>query len=202
MLIYQKHLRSVAIKIGRRRICFAQCFSIVSENAQKGHRPLTKEQKQRTFIAFKPDCLQRNLCGEIMSRFERKGFKLCGIKLTRPTRELAQKHYAEHSDKPFFERACRFICSGPVVATVWEGLDVVQITRKMIGSTNPVESGVGTIRGDYASHFRRNLVHGSDSVDSAEREIALWFEESEVSPHFFHFFFQKRHRLSYKISQN
>ncbi len=149
-------------------------------NAQVGHRPLTDAQRQRTFIALKPDCVQRNLCGEVLGRFERKGFKMRALKLVLPSRELAEAHYAEHRDKSFFPRACRFLCSGPVVATVWEGLDVIAVTRKQIGATNPVDSAVGTIRGDFASHFRRNLVHGSDSVESAEREIALWFRDEEV----------------------
>jgi len=151
-----------------------------SPDAQAAHRPLSEELRQRTLIALKPDCVQRNLCGDVLGRFERKGFKMQGLKLVQPTRALAEEHYAEHRDKPFFERACRFLCSGPVVASVWEGLEVISISRKIIGSTNPTDSAVGTIRGDYASHFRRNLVHGSDSIESAEREIALWFDEDEV----------------------
>ena len=154
--------------------------SVSDRNAQEGHRPLSADLQERTFLALKPDCVQRNLCGTVLGRFEQKGFKMKAIKMVLPTRELAEAHYAEHAGKPFFERACRFLCSGPVVASVWEGKDIVPVSRKLIGATDPVESAVGTIRGDYASHFRRNLVHGSDSVESAEREISLWFESHEV----------------------
>lgn len=149
-------------------------------NAQAGHRALAPLQTERTFLAIKPDGVQRGLVGEIIARFERKGFKLCALKMMKPTRGLAEAHYAEHAQRPFFQRACRFMCSGPVVAMVWEGLNVIGTSRKMIGPTDPHACQAGTIRGDLGNHFRRNLIHGSDSVESAGAEIKLWFGEEEV----------------------
>jgi len=115
-----------------------------------------------------------------MSRFENKGFKLQGIKMVNPTREKAEAHYAEHKDRPFFPRPCRFLCSGPCVAMVWQGQDIITTARRMVGPTDPSEAPPGTIRGDYGAHFRRNLIHGSDSIDTAELEIKLWFEADEI----------------------
>lgn len=135
---------------------------------------------ERTFIACKPDSLQRALLGEVFGRFERRGFQLCALKLLVPSRSLVEAHYEEHRGKAFFERACVFMASGPVVASVWEGRGAVSACRAMIGVTEPLESAPGTIRGDFGVHWRRNLVHGSDSVDSAEREINLWFEPHEL----------------------
>eukprot|EP00466_Bigelowiella_natans_P001186 jgi/Bigna1/57967/fgenesh1_pm.43_\ len=128
----------------------------------------------------KPDGVQRGLVGEVISRFERKGFKLCGVKMAAPTRAQAEAHYEEHKGKPFFPRPCRFLTGGPVVAMVWEGLGVVTVSRKMIGPTNPEDAAPGTIRGDFAAHFRRNIVHGSDSPEAAAREIGQWFSTEEV----------------------
>eukprot|EP00300_Choanocystis_sp_HF-7_P000406 c10327_g1_i2.p1 GENE.c10327_g1_i2~~c10327_g1_i2.p1 ORF type:complete len:224 (+),score=31.05 c10327_g1_i2:55-726(+) len=158
----------------------ARVRGLCSKNPQFGHRPLTPEQRERTLIVLKPDTVQRGLVGQITTRFENKGFKVCGLKITTPTRELAEKHYAVHKDKPFFPRACRFLCSGPCVAMVWEGLDVVATLRMMLGPTNPAKCPPGTIRGDFASHFRRNLVHASDSVESAQTEIGIWFQPNEL----------------------
>lgn len=149
-------------------------------NTQAGHRPLSEAQRERTLLLVKPDGVQRGLVGDIVSRFEKRGFKLSGLKMLNPTRALAEAHYAEHKDKSFFPRPCRFLCSGPVVAMVWEGQDIVQISRAMVGPTNPADCAPGTIRGDFGAHFRRNLVHGSDAPDTAEREIKLWFDESEI----------------------
>jgi nucleoside-diphosphate kinase len=136
---------------------------------------------ERTFIAIKPDGVQRALVSTILKRFEDKGFKLVGLKLMQVSRELAETHYGEHKGKPFFDGLVGFITSGPVVAFVLEGKDVVTTARKMIGATKPSDSATGTIRGDYGIDIGRNIIHGSDSPESAEREIALWFKPEELS---------------------
>lgn len=136
---------------------------------------------ERTFIMIKPDGVQRNLVGEVVSRFERKGFTLVGMKLMSVSRELAEKHYDVHKDKPFFGGLVDFITSGPVVAMVWEGDGVVASARMIIGATNPISSPPGTIRGDFGITIGRNLIHGSDAVETAQREIALWFHEAELT---------------------
>lgn len=135
---------------------------------------------ERTFIMVKPDGVQRNLIGEVISRFEAKGFTLVGLKLLSVSRELAEKHYDVHKDKPFFNSLVDFIISAPVAAMVWEGNDVVTSARKLIGATNPISAEPGTIRGDYGVNIGRNLIHGSDAVETAQREIALWFSEDEL----------------------
>ncbi|CAI9765139.1 unnamed protein product [Fraxinus pennsylvanica] len=126
---------------------------------------------------IKPDGVQRGLVGEILGRFEKKGFSLKGLKLITVDRPFAEKHYADLSAKPFFNKLVEYIISGPVVGMVWEGKNVVTTGRKIIGATNPAESSPGTIRGDYAIDIGRNVIHGSDSVESARKEIALWFPE-------------------------
>ncbi|SMO42635.1 nucleoside-diphosphate kinase [Melghirimyces algeriensis] len=136
---------------------------------------------EKTFIMVKPDGVQRGLIGEIISRFEQKGFRLEGGKLMNVSRELAEKHYAEHKDKPFFGELVDFITSGPVFAMVWAGEDVIATARRMMGQTKPSEAAPGTVRGDYGLTVGKNIVHGSDSPESAKREIALWFEEKEIS---------------------
>ncbi|HEY9807952.1 MAG TPA: nucleoside-diphosphate kinase [Halomicronema sp.] len=136
---------------------------------------------ERTFLAIKPDGVQRGLVGEIISRFESKGFTLVGLKLMNVSREKAEQHYGEHKEKPFFAGLVDFITSGPVVAMVWEGKGVVASARKMIGATNPLNSEPGTIRGDYGIDIGRNIIHGSDAVETAQREIALWFNDSELA---------------------
>lgn len=136
---------------------------------------------ERTFLAIKPDGVQRKLIGEIMHRFEAKGFSLVGLKLITVQRELAEQHYHEHQEKPFFQGLVEFITSGPVVAMVWEGKGVVAAARKMIGATNPLNSEPGTIRGDYGVDVGRNIIHGSDAVETAQREIELWFQPEELS---------------------
>lgn len=135
---------------------------------------------ERTFIAIKPDGVQRQLVGEIISRFESKGFTLVGLKLVKVSRSLAEQHYAEHKEKLFFPSLVEFITSGPVVAMVWEGKGVVAAARKMIGSTNPLNAEPGTIRGDFGVDVGRNIIHGSDAVETAKREISLWFKEEEL----------------------
>ena len=135
---------------------------------------------ERTFLAVKPDGVQRQLVGEIIRRYESKGFKLVGLKLLQPTRELAEKHYAVHKERPFFSGLVDFITSGPVVAMVWEGDGVVASARKIIGATNPLTAELGTIRGDYGANIGRNIIHGSDAIETAQTEITLWFNPEEL----------------------
>ncbi|WP_018133238.1 nucleoside-diphosphate kinase [Effusibacillus pohliae] len=130
---------------------------------------------ERTFLMVKPDGVQRGLIGEIVSRFEKKGFKLVNAKLMTVSRELAEKHYEELKDKPFFGELVDFITSGPVFAMIWEGPNVISVARAMMGKTNPAEAAPGTIRADYAVSVGMNVIHGSDSPENAEREINLWF---------------------------
>jgi nucleoside-diphosphate kinase len=132
---------------------------------------------QRTLILVKPDAFARSLTGEIIARFERKGMRLAALKLMTVDRELAQRHYAEHEGKPFFGELVAFITSGPLVAIVLEGEEAVNAARQVIGATNPLEASPGSIRGDWAVEVGRNLVHGSDSPSSAEREVSLFFPE-------------------------
>ena len=135
---------------------------------------------ERTFLMVKPDGVQRNLVGQIIQRFETKGFTLVGLKLMKVSRELAEQHYAVHKERPFFPKLIEFIISGPVVAMVWEGNGVVASARKMIGATNPLVAEPGTIRGDYGLDTGRNLIHGSDAIETAQNEISLWFKDEEL----------------------
>lgn len=134
----------------------------------------------RTFVLLKPDAVQRGLLGEIVRRFERRGLKLIALKMIRVTRSLAETYYAEHKGKPFFEPLMSYITSGPVVAMVLEGDGAVSIVRKMMGKTNSAEAEPGTIRGDLALTIGRNVIHGSDSPESAKREIPLFFKPEEL----------------------
>ena len=136
---------------------------------------------ERTFLAVKPDGVQRGLVGEILQRFERKGFKLVGLKLMQVTQEMAENHYGEHKGKPFFNGLVEYITSSPIVGMVWEGPNVVATARTMMGATNPKDSAPGTIRGDYAVDIGRNIIHGSDSNESAAREISIFFTEAEIT---------------------
>ncbi len=136
--------------------------------------------KQRTFVMIKPDGVQRGLIGEIISRFEKKGIKIVGMKFMSVSRELAEKHYGVHRGKPFFEPTVKYITSSPVVAMVLEGENVIEMVRKMMGKTDPMEAEIGSIRGDYGQFIGRNIVHGSDSVETAEFEINLWFKPEEL----------------------
>ncbi|HEY9814135.1 MAG TPA: nucleoside-diphosphate kinase [Candidatus Sericytochromatia bacterium] len=135
---------------------------------------------ERTFLAVKPDGVQRGLVGEIIRRYEAKGFTLVGLKLMQVSRELAEQHYDVHKERPFFSGLVDFITSGAVVAMVWEGDGVVASARKIIGATNPLTSEPGTIRGDYGVSIGRNLIHGSDAPETAQREISLWFKDEEL----------------------
>ncbi|RSL33814.1 nucleoside-diphosphate kinase [Salibacterium salarium] len=135
---------------------------------------------EKSFIMVKPDGVQRNLIGEIVQRFEKKGFTLVAGKLITISPELAEQHYGEHKGKAFFENLVSFITSGPVFAMIWEGEDVIKTARKMMGSTNPAEAEPGTIRGDYGVRVSMNVIHGSDSGESAEREIKLFFNNDDI----------------------
>ena len=136
---------------------------------------------ERTFVMVKPDGVQRGLIGDIISRFEDRGLNLVGAKFMQIDRDLAEQHYGEHEDKPFFEDLVSFITSGPVMAMVWEGQDAVAQVRTMMGETDPAESAPGTIRGDFGLDLGRNVIHGSDTEPgSAEREIELFFDDEEL----------------------
>ncbi|XP_024408951.1 nucleoside diphosphate kinase 3 [Desmodus rotundus] len=135
---------------------------------------------ERTFLAVKPDGVQRRLVGEIVRRFERKGFQLVALKLVQASEELLREHYAELRERPFYDRLVKYMGSGPVVAMVWQGLDVVSASRALIGATDPANALPGTVRGDFCIEVGKNVIHGSDSVDSARREIALWFHPNEL----------------------
>ncbi|NLO98375.1 MAG: nucleoside-diphosphate kinase [Peptococcaceae bacterium] len=135
---------------------------------------------EKTFLMLKPDAVQRGLIGEIISRFEKRGFKLIGLKMLKLDRATAEAHYREHKGKPFFESTVEYITSSPVVAMVWEGKNIVALARQMMGDTNPAQACPGSIRGSYALDISRNIIHGSDSPESAEREIKLYFREDEL----------------------
>ncbi|MEI4461268.1 nucleoside-diphosphate kinase [Exiguobacterium indicum] len=136
---------------------------------------------EQTFLMVKPDGVERGLIGEIIGRIERKGFIIREMKMMNVTEELAKAHYEEHAEKPFFGELVAFLTSGPVVALRVEGADVVAVSRLMIGKTKPLEAAPGTIRGDFANTMSENVIHGSDSVESAERELALWFQGQPVN---------------------
>ncbi|MBR6088575.1 MAG: nucleoside-diphosphate kinase [Anaerolineaceae bacterium] len=135
---------------------------------------------EKTFVCVKPDGVQRGLIGEVVKRFESRGLVLCAAKFMQVSKELAAKHYAEHEGKPFYEGLISYITSGPVFAMVWAGDDVVKAVRQTVGATRPTEAAPGTIRYDFAAKMDRNLIHASDAVATAEREIALWFKPEEI----------------------
>lgn len=137
--------------------------------------------KERTFVMVKPDGVQRSLVGEIIGRFEKKGLKIVAMKLVSVSKEFAEKHYGVHKGKPFFKSTVKFITSSPVVAMILEGNNAIDLVRTMMGKTNPQDAAMGTIRGDYGQFIGRNIVHGSDSPDTAEFEINLWFKPEEIA---------------------
>jgi nucleoside-diphosphate kinase len=136
--------------------------------------------RQRTLVLLKPDAVNRRLMGEIISRFERKGLKIVAMKMLHVSREMASEHYAVHRGKPFYDSLIEYITSGPVVAMVLEGDNAISVVRRMMGKTNGQEAEPGTIRGDYSMSIQNNLVHGSDSPESASREIGIFFHEDEI----------------------
>ena len=135
---------------------------------------------QRTLILLKPDCVQRRLIGAVVQRFEQKGLRLVGLKFVQATRDLAEKHYAVHKGKPFYDSLLNFILGGPTVAMVWEGREAVTVARTLMGATDGTKAPPATIRGDFAISVQNNLVHGSDSPENAATEIALWFTPAEL----------------------
>jgi nucleoside-diphosphate kinase len=136
---------------------------------------------ERTFVIIKPDAVQRGLIGEIIRRFEKKGIKVVAMKLVSVSKELAEKHYEIHRGKPFFEPTVQYITSSPVVAMVLEGINAIAMVRGMMGKTDPQKAEIGTIRGDFGQFIGRNIVHGSDSKETAQFEINLWFNDSEIA---------------------
>jgi len=142
------------------------------------HSPLTTH--QQTLILLKPDCVHRRLVGTIIQRFEQKGLRLAGMKLVQANRDLAERHYAVHKGKPFYEPLLQFLVSGPTVAMVWEGREAVQVARTLMGPTDGTKAPPATIRGDFALSVQNNLIHGSDSPENARAEIGLWFKPEEL----------------------
>lgn len=138
---------------------------------------------ERTLILLKPDCVQRRLVGTILGRLEQKGLNFIAMKMVAVSKELSREHYREHVEKPFYPSLEQFITNGPVVALVAEGPSAIDVVRGMLGPTSGVEAPAGTIRGDFSLNRQMNLVHGSDSAESAAREIALWFRDDELCPH-------------------
>jgi nucleoside-diphosphate kinase len=135
---------------------------------------------ERTFVMFKPDCIERGLIGRIFSRFEEKGLRLVALKMLRVTPALAKQHYAEHVEKPFYPSLEEFITAAPVVGAVFQGPEVIRVVREMLGATSGLKAAAGTIRGDYSSSRQMNLVHASDSPESAQREIGIYFKADEL----------------------
>ncbi len=138
---------------------------------------------ERTFILLKPDCVQRRLMGQVLTRFEDKGLNVIAMKMLRVTPALAKKHYAEHVAKDWYPMLEKFITGGPVVAAVVEGLEAIRVVREMLGATSGLKAAPGTIRGDYSSSRQMNLVHGSDGPEAAAREIAIYFKDDELCPY-------------------
>ena len=135
---------------------------------------------ERTFVLFKPDCVQRRLVGRVLGRFEDKGLNFIAMKMLRVTPELSRKHYAEHVNKPFYPALEKFITGGPVIAAIVEGLEAVRVVREMLGATSGLKAAAGTIRGDFSSSRQMNLVHASDGAEAAAREIGLYFKPEEI----------------------
>ncbi len=136
--------------------------------------------KERTLVLLKPDAVNRRLVGEILTRFERKGLKIVAMKMLWLTKEKAEEHYSVHKGKPFYDSLIEYITSSPIIAMVLEGESAIKVVRKIMGVTDGVEAAPGTIRGDFALSIQNNLVHGSDSVESAKREISIFFDDSEI----------------------
>jgi len=175
--------------VGQRAFCSAPSFSNAAVTrtpllragaASRGFASLAMKERERSFIMIKPDAVQRGLVGNIITRFEQKGFKLVAMKVVMADEALLKKHYKDLVEKPFFPSLLSYMTSGPVVPMVWEGDGVVAAGRKILGATKPSESEPGTVRGDYAIDVGRNVCHGSDAVDTAIREIGLWFPEKVV----------------------
>jgi len=188
--MYLKMRRVIPLFIAALVVCATQAFAPVSSFRGRSNGFLTKYSHgsstvismalERTYIMAKPDAVQRGLVGDIISRFERKGYKLVALKTKMATADILNEHYRDLVSKPFFPKMRDYMLSGPVCCMVWEGKEAVSTGRKMLGATNPLDSAPGTIRGDFCIEVGRNICHGSDSVENAEREIALWFDPSEL----------------------
>jgi len=177
-----KELRAALTKGAGKKAVAADVSKSVSKAEEKScpSHGVAGTRQERSFIAVKPDGVQRGLIGEIISRFEKRGFKLVAMKVVKPSKAFAAQHYADLSKKGFFGNLCNFFSSGPVCAMVWEGKNVIATGRAMLGATDPNASPVGTIRGDYAIEIGRNICHGSDTAKGAEAEINLWFRPEEL----------------------
>ncbi|MEQ2296452.1 Nucleoside diphosphate kinase, mitochondrial [Ameca splendens] len=136
--------------------------------------------RERTLVAIKPDGVQRRLVGQIIQRFEQRGFKLVGLKMLQASQDVLSEHYCNLRTKPFYNNVVRYMTSGPLVVMVWEGHNVVQTSRTMVGHTNPAQAQAGTVRGDFSIHVSRNVIHASDSVEGAQKEIQLWFQAKDL----------------------
>ncbi|MCL4326055.1 MAG: nucleoside-diphosphate kinase [Candidatus Thermoplasmatota archaeon] len=140
---------------------------------------------QRTFVMIKPDGVERRLSGIVINKLELKGLRLQGIKILIPTEKMAMEHYAEHVGKPFYDGLIKHLTSGPVIAMVWEGSDAIKVVRSIVGKTNPIDASPGTIRGDFGLDMGKNIVHASDSIESAERELGIYFKDNELIHHIY-----------------
>lgn len=161
----------------KKRTILTSADRLSSQLCTHAHTSNTHVNMERTYIMIKPDGVQRGLIHKVIERFEQRGFYLKAMKMQMVTKEHAEKHYADLSSKPFFAGLVTYMCSGPVVCMVWEGKDVVKTGRKIIGATNPLASEPGSLRGDFCIEVGRNVIHGSDAVESAQHEIGLWFPE-------------------------
>src|SRR5579884_1010935 len=150
------------------------------EGGRPDPHPGVRTPMERTLILLKPDCIHRRLVGAVLQRFEQKGLRLAALKLVQPDRALAERHYAVHKGKPFYESLLSFLTAGPTLALVLEGREAVAVARSLIGATDGAKAAPGTIRGDYGISVQNNLIHGSDSVENAQGEIALWFRPEEL----------------------
>ncbi|RLN97726.1 hypothetical protein BBJ28_00018234 [Nothophytophthora sp. Chile5] len=173
---------AIAAAAGATALAFSAAPEAQSKPAPKvPHTGVPGTAKERTFIAIKPDGVQRGLISEVIARFEKKGYKLVALKLMTASEERARAHYADLSERPFFPGLVKYFTSGPIVCMVWEGTDVILTGRQILGTTNPNQAAPGTLRGDNCISTGRNLVHGSDGPDSAKHEIGMWFTPAEVS---------------------
>ncbi|CAH2308021.1 nucleoside diphosphate kinase [Pelobates cultripes] len=168
------------VTAGIKACCTALLSSSIPVNRRVSESQGMAANQERTFIAVKPDGVQRGLVGDIIKRFEQKGFRLVAMKIMQAPKDLLKQHYIDLKDRPFYNGLVEYMSSGPVVPMVWEGLNVVKTGRVMLGETNPADSKPGTIRGDFCIQVGRNIIHGSDSVESAKKEIALWFTPEEL----------------------
>ena len=171
------HIRMGGVVWAKKRTIWTAADRLSSPLCTHAHTSNTHVNMERTYIMIKPDGVQRGLIHKVIERFEQRGFYLKAMKMQMVTKEHAEKHYADLSSKPFFAGLVTYMCSGPVVCMVWEGKDVVKTGRKIIGATNPLASEPGSLRGDFCIEVGRNVIHGSDAVESAQHEIGLWFPE-------------------------